>query len=376
MDGLTISTNDEMVIKLLHYFITEQGYHPIILHGVKDEIWLENLDSDYKIVRIVSNYIHNDEQLDFDLYKTNQIVKKIKRKTFSHKMNALSFFVNLGDNVHLSQENCFYIKNNKDIKSNKVILNLFPNIMDKLKFDEKGLDLFIKITDDINKVSEEENRKAEEVFQNKTPYITYILLALNILIYILFLTGELGIKINSLALKGVLVKEAVLNGEIYRLITYMFLHGGLVHLLSNCYTLYLIGPQIENFFGKIKFILIYFISGIVGGLFSILLTNGASIGASGAIFGLFGALLYFGYHYRVYLGNVLKSRVIPLIIFNLAISFLYEGIDSWCHIGGLIGGALISMALGVKYKSTKQEKINGYIILSILIGFIVFLLTK
>ena len=100
MNGVTISTNDEMVIKLLHYFITEEGYHPIILHGVKDEIWLENLDSEYKIVRIVSNYIHNDEQLSYDTLRTNQIIKTIKKKTFSHSMNTLSFFVNLGENVH------------------------------------------------------------------------------------------------------------------------------------------------------------------------------------------------------------------------------------------------------------------------------------
>ena len=61
MDAITKS--DEIVMKLLHYFITEKGYNPIVLHGAKDEIWLENLNSDYKIVRIVSNYIHNNEHL-------------------------------------------------------------------------------------------------------------------------------------------------------------------------------------------------------------------------------------------------------------------------------------------------------------------------
>ena len=106
MNGVSISTNDEMVIKLFHYFITEEGYHPIILHGVKDEIWLENLENEYKIIRIVSNYIHNDEQLNYDLFKTNQIIKTIKKKTFSTNMNILNFFVNLGDNVHLELSNC------------------------------------------------------------------------------------------------------------------------------------------------------------------------------------------------------------------------------------------------------------------------------
>ena len=76
----TINRKDLIVMKLLHYFITKRNYSPIILQGAEDEIWLENLDSDYKIVRIVSNYIHNDEQLDFDLFKTKKITDKIKKK--------------------------------------------------------------------------------------------------------------------------------------------------------------------------------------------------------------------------------------------------------------------------------------------------------
>ena len=90
---------DEKVMKLLHFFIAEQGYNPIVLHGAQNEIWLENLDSDYKIVRIVSNYIHNDEQFNFDLFKTNQIMKKIKRKTLTFNLKTLSIFLNMGDNV-------------------------------------------------------------------------------------------------------------------------------------------------------------------------------------------------------------------------------------------------------------------------------------
>ena len=80
MNDVVINKNDELIMKLLHYFITEHGYNPIVLHGVENEIWLENMDEDYKIVRIVSNYIHNDEQFNYDVLKTKQIVKKIKRQ--------------------------------------------------------------------------------------------------------------------------------------------------------------------------------------------------------------------------------------------------------------------------------------------------------
>ena len=102
--NITLDKNDEIVMKLLHYFITEQGYNPVILHGAKDEIWLENTDGEYQIIRIVTNYIHNDEQFDYDIFKTKQIMKTIRKKTLSFKMNALSIFINLGDNVHLKND--------------------------------------------------------------------------------------------------------------------------------------------------------------------------------------------------------------------------------------------------------------------------------
>ena len=90
---MEINVKDEMVMKLLHYFITEKNYNPVVLHGAQDEIWLENMDNEYKIVRIVSNYIHNNEQLDFDLFKTKRIVNNIKKKTFNFNMNVLSIYV-------------------------------------------------------------------------------------------------------------------------------------------------------------------------------------------------------------------------------------------------------------------------------------------
>ena len=142
------------------------------------------------------------------------------------------------------------------------------------------------------------------------------------------------------------------------------------------YSLLVLGTQLESFFGKASFLFIYVISGIIGSLFSTLLTNGLSAGASGAIFGLLGAILYFGYHYRVYLGTVIKSQIIPLIVLNLAIGFLNSGIDNWAHIGGLIGGILAATAVGVKYKSSKFEKTNGYIVLGILVAFLAYMIWK
>ena len=99
--NVMLDDKNVLAMKLLHYFITEKNYNPIILQGVENEIWLENLNEDCKVVRIVSNYIHNKEQFDFDKFKTQKILGKIKKKTLSLNMNVLSIFLDLGDNIKL-----------------------------------------------------------------------------------------------------------------------------------------------------------------------------------------------------------------------------------------------------------------------------------
>lgn len=377
MQEITFGKTDELVMKLLHFFITEEGYTPIILHGAQNEIWLENLENEYKIIRIVSNYIHNDEQFKYDLFKTNHILKKIKRKTFSFGLPTISIFVNLGDNVHnmekLSFKNisCIELNDMDDLNKSTFLKEIFPKITKENNFKEEGAELFMKLTVDINKKSEAEAKKNEEIFKTKKPIITYALLFINT---ILFLAAHIDINIIN---KFVLVSSHNMGNEYYRIITSMFLHYSLIHFTFNMYALYIIGTQLESFLGKYKYLFVYMISGISGSLLSMaFLQDSASLGASGAIFGLLGSLVYFGYHYRVYLGTVIKSQIIPLILLNLLLGFTISGIDNSAHIGGLIGGVLATIAVGVKYKSTNYEKINGFIVLMIYIAFLLFLAFK
>ena len=188
-------------MKLIHYFITEQGYNPIILHGAKDEIWLENSEQDYQIVRIVTNYIHNDEQFDFDIYRTKQIMRRIKRKTFSFKMNALSIFINLGENVHLEDTevehiDCIELKNIDDIKNYDFVTEIFPTITKIDKVTEKGLELFMKLTEEINHKNQEDAEKVEDVFSKKRPIVTYALLISNFVLFLVVLISLVLILIR------------------------------------------------------------------------------------------------------------------------------------------------------------------------------------
>ena len=361
-----------MVMKLLHYFITEKNYNPIVLQGVDNEIWLENLDEDCKVIRIVSEYIHNDEQYAFDVFKTKRIMSKIKKKTFSFSLNVMSFFLDMNDNVSElnSDEKLMQVKvkDEKDLNDSEFVKKIFPDLPKKMIYDEDGFELFSKITGDISKHNREDAKKLEKVFKTKVPYVTYLLIAINVIFFLVpVLMGQFDNILDAYCVHG----PSIRAGQWYRIITGTLLHGGIMHLLFNNYSLYVLGSQLEGFFGKVKFTLIYIFSALCGSFLSITFSHGVgSVGASGAIFGLMGSLLYFGFYYRVYLGQVVKSQILPLVLLNLFMGFMTPGIDNFAHIGGLIGGAAITMAIGVKDKSSTFEKVNGWIIaISVLVFF-------
>lgn len=373
MEDIVFKSDDLVVMSLINYFITEKNYNPMIIHGLNDEIWLENLNEDYKIVRIVSHHIHNKEQLDFDKFKLSRIVKQVKKKTLSFKVKVLSIYTDLEDDKILSNDD-IYINKEEDINNPK-LTNVFPNIIEKTKVDENGLEYFIKVTDNINQKNESKSKIAEKIFSFKKPIVTYSLIFICILVFILmYVLGNGSTDNYTLLVFGANVDTLTKNGDYYRLFTSMFLHIGILHLLCNMYSLYIIGKEVENVFGKVKYLIIYLLSGIAGSILSLAFNhNTICAGASGAIFGLLGALLYFGYYYRTYLGATLTRSIIPVIVLNLIIGFTSSGIDNAAHIGGLVGGILIAMAVGVPDKSNNNNKINGIVLSLIYFGFIIYL---
>lgn len=373
MQEILFKSDDILVMSLINYFITEENYNPMIIHGLNDEIWLENLDCDYKIIRIVSHHIHNKEQLDFDKFKLGKIVKQVKKKTFSFKVKVLSIYTDIENENFLTDDDVF-ISKEEDI-SNSKLTNVFPNIVNKTKHDENGIEYFIKMSNNINAKNEAKGKEAEKIFSYKKPIITYGIMALCIVLFMaMYLFGKGSSDIYTLLSFGANLDLLVKDGQIYRLFTCIFLHIGIWHLICNMYSLYMIGKEIESLYGKIKYLIIFIGSGICGSLLSITFThNTVSAGASGAIFGLLGSLLYFGYYYRAYLGNSIKKSIIPVIAVNLFIGFMSTGIDNAAHIGGLVGGIVLSMMVGVPGKSGKRDNINGMILTCLYILFICYM---
>jgi len=179
------------------------------------------------------------------------------------------------------------------------------------------------------------------------PRFTYILLGLNILIFIAqSLTGS-DLWLNA----GAKINSAIIAGEWWRLITPMFLHLNLLHIAVNSYSLFVFGPQVESLLGYRRFLVVYLVSGIAGTVLSFVMSPNPSIGASGAIFGLVGVMLVYFYRHRRLFGEMGRRRLIDILIIagiNLVIG-LTPGIDNWGHVGGLAGGALLSWLLGPVY---------------------------
>jgi len=372
MGTVLINKKDEIIMKLVHYFITEENYTPIVVNGVKDEIWLESSDGPYRIIRINSNYIHNSEQYDFDIFKTKNIIKQIKKKTLSFSMHSLNIFLDINPDIEFKQEKAIdsiNIKSIKDLKQENNLTINFPHIISKLKTDTKGIDLVFNVTKEINKKTAKQNKQYEMTFKSKPVILTPILIGLNILIFLLI---HLGFG-DAIIAYGANFGPAVQQGQIWRLLTSVFIHFDIFHIFFNMYALYIIGKQIETFLGREKFIVIYLISGITGSMLANVVSDSLGIGASGAIFGLLGALIWFGYHYRLYLGQNLKTQIIPILILNLLIGLIVPNISLSAHIGGLVGGFLTTMTLGVSGKSSNNEKVNGVIVLIIYIAFLVFM---
>ena len=151
----------------------------------------------------------------------------------------------------------------------------------------------------------------------------------------------------SLIRLGANVQELVESGEYFRLLTAIFLHGGIIHLFFNMYALYSIGNFIETYFGRSKYFAVFILTGIVGSLTSYLFTRGFSVGASGAVFGLLGLLLAQKLKRKVYYAELpIDTRSILIIVgINLLLGFTIPNVDNAAHIGGLISGTLLGLLL-------------------------------
>ncbi|MGZ5363560.1 MAG: rhomboid family intramembrane serine protease [Mycobacterium sp.] len=168
-----------------------------------------------------------------------------------------------------------------------------------------------------------------------TPVVTYVLIGINVVMFALQMLAP------GLERELVLISPAVADGELYRLLTSAFLHYGPMHIVFNMWALYVIGPPLEIALGRLRFSSLYLMSALGGSVVVYLLSalGGQTAGASGAVFGLFGATFVVGRRL-----NMDTRWVIGLVAINLVITFVVPNISWQGHLGGLVTGAAIAAA--------------------------------
>ncbi len=187
-----------------------------------------------------------------------------------------------------------------------------------------------------------------------TPYATYTILATCVALFFV----QQG---SDLTERGVVVSTMVSQGELWRVITSGFLHGSLIHLLFNMLILFQLGSAVEARLGRARFLGLYFLS-LVGGSIGALLLQApatASLGASGAVFGLMGAVVVLSKRGR----SPVESSVAGLLVINLVITFLLPGISIGGHLGGLVGGVLGGLVI----RAAGERADRGRVVLSALV---------
>lgn len=189
------------------------------------------------------------------------------------------------------------------------------------------------------------------------PFLTYTFIGINLVIFVLMVLAGLHLFPSPISGStdqrvlidfGAKVNTLILAGEVWRLLTSTFLHIGIIHLAFNLYALRALGPLTEESFGHRRFFMIYILSGLGGSTASYLFSPALSAGASGAIFGLLGALLYYSYKRPELWKSGLGMNLVVVLLVNLGFGFVQPGIDNFAHLGGLITGTLTSVLLSKK----------------------------
>lgn len=196
-------------------------------------------------------------------------------------------------------------------------------------------------------------------------FTTVVILILNTALFAAtsLYSNKTGIpNYQTLQIFGAKLPFALMQGELWRLVTAGFLHGGILHILMNSWVLFDLGAEVESVFGTSRFIVYYFVSTVTGFLTSAFFSPSLSIGASAGIFGLIGAMIAFGITDKSTMASYSKARYVRWAIYGLLMGFIgIFGTDNAAHIGGIAGGFVIAFLLRTPLarRSWKEPLVTG-----------------
>jgi rhomboid protease GluP len=377
---------DYVFWRLAYFFISEQGYRIVQLFDNQKELWLEKLENKKApIIRLLrqdfdwSNSIQKD--IEFCAANGERVRKQVRRG----ELDLLNIYVSQFppvDEYEYRLAKPFLYPDGKKTKVTSLLLTSNQYNKGFLLLSEwVGKDVSFPI-DDL--YSEEDasilkktalefaikQAKSERaIFTSGKPFFTYVFMVIQIAVFFWLETHGGSTNTTTLIKFGAKFNPYIYDGEWWRFLTPVFLHSGFTHLAMNTLSLYFLGTAVERMYGNTRFLFLYLFSGITGFIASYLFIDNVSVGASGAIAGCFGALLYFGIIYPKLFARTLGPFIIAIFAVNILFGFSKSGIDNAGHIGGLIGGFL---AAGIVHFPKKKKPLFQVFFLLLTVVVILF----
>ncbi|MDZ5471000.1 rhomboid family intramembrane serine protease (plasmid) [Bacillus sp. 31A1R] len=360
---------DYLFWRLAHYFITKQEYRLIQLSKDENELWLEKIENKQaQVIRLLKYNLDWSNWLQRDIELTSQNGERIRKQLTRRELNILNLYITAFlpvDDYKFRIAQPFLNPN-----QNKTIIH--SKLLDRQSYDEWIVsleDLFDEpiliakreeyLDEEIEQLKQSalnsavnQIKREKSLFEYGKPFFTYIFIILQVAFFGLLELNGGSTNTSTLIKFGAKFNPLILEGEWWRFFTPVVLHIGILHLLMNTLALYYLGTVVERIYGNSRFLFIYLLAGFSGSLASFLFSPSLSAGASGAIFGCFGALLFFGLIYPKLFFRTMGFNILVVLAINLSLGFTIPGIDNAGHIGGLIGGFL---ATGIVHFPKKRK---------------------
>jgi rhomboid protease GluP len=372
---------DYLFWRLTRLFISKYDYQVLQLSKSQKEIWL--IHSKLRDAKVIRLFLHNldwSNRMRQDMRLTLENGESIRKQLRKRSVEVLNIYVTsyppVDDYGIYMKEPLLYPKGKKT-KVTTVICDRYNGRENIEKILNESISIEWEAETTENDVERErklvlsplieQTETEQSLFKNGKPFFTYFFIAVQMIVFILMeLAGgstntavliEFGAKVNGL----------IVGGEWWRLLTPIILHIGFLHLLMNTFALYSLGMIVERIYGNLRFLLIYLAAGFFGTLTSLLFSPSISAGASGAIFGCFGALLYFGMVSPKLFMRTMGFNIFLVIGINLILGFSIPGIDNAGHIGGLLGGVLAAAIVHLPKKKKFLTQIPSLLFSLVLI---------
>ncbi|MBU8905729.1 rhomboid family protein [Desertibacillus haloalkaliphilus] len=359
---MDVLRHDLFYWQLVHYLVIEQGMRVIEVSPSQQEIWLEHEHSKKRrVLRIVRADIDWANWLRREIDTTTKKFDDLRKQFGDRSMLGLNIYVSTYSPIdawehHVLEANnnqlnprtnveTFLLENRKQERVSAIkqvferIMLPAPNLANWDLVDEIEMEY---LKDEVLQEAKRRRKHEESLFTYGKPIFTYVLLAVILLMFSVVEYIGSSTNMRTLIEFGAKYNPLIVEGEWWRFFSAMFLHIGFLHLFMNSFALFYLGGAVEKIFGTRRFIIIYLVAGLFGSAASFAFNEAVSAGASGAIFGCFGALLYFGVIHRRLFWRTIGMSVVVILTINLALGFAVPMIDNGAHIGGLVGGFLAS----------------------------------